>query len=111
MPMPFNPWQEYRRRRNLALFALLGYVPGVSLIEWAARREFGTAPPTFVVVIGWLIFFVVAAFREESFRCPQCRGLFFAKLGYHNPFARQCVHCGLPKYVLPNPVEIADSRV
>lgn len=101
MSESFEPWQDYRRRRNLALFAFLGYVPFVFVIALVAERLFHSLTPGRVVALGWMIFFVVAGIRYESFRCPRCRKLFFAKWWYHNSFARQCVHCGLPKYASP----------
>jgi hypothetical protein len=30
-----------------------------------------------------------------TFRCPHCKNLFFLRENWGNPFARQCVHCGL----------------
>lgn len=101
MSESINPWQEYRRRRNLALFAVLGYVPLVIVFAMASERLFHSTTPFFVVAIGWAIFFVVAGIRCETFRCPRCGKWFFAKWWYHNAFARRCVHCGLPKYATP----------
>jgi len=96
-----GPWQEYRRRRNLTLFAFLGYVPFVFIIAVVAERLFHSTTPGFVVAVGWMIFLAVASIRCENFRCPRCRKRFFAKWWYHNSFARRCVHCGLPKYASP----------
>jgi len=53
-----DSWQEYRRRRNLALFAFLGYVPFVFVIAVAAQRLMHSTTPGFVVALGWMIFFV-----------------------------------------------------
>lgn len=103
MPMSesVEPWQDYRRRRNLALFAFLGYVPFVFMIAVVTGRLFHSTTPGFAVAFGWMIFLVVAGTRCERFRCPRCGKLFFAKWWYHNSFARRCVHCGLPKYASP----------
>jgi hypothetical protein len=93
-----DPWREYRKRRNLALFAFLGYMPVVFLIGVVAIRLFQTTVPFYVAAFSWMIFYAVASLRCSSFRCPRCGKWFFAKWWYHNGFARRCVHCGLPKY-------------
>lgn len=36
------------------------------------------------------------------FSCPRCHKWFFATW-YRNPFARKCVHCGLPKWANSEP--------
>ena len=100
----FDPWQEYRRRRNLALLAFLGYVPCMLVIALLAQRLFHSFTPGFVVAFGWMIFTVVAGNRCLRFRCPRCGKWFFSKWWYHNAFARRCVHCGLPKYASPDAV-------
>ncbi len=101
MSQSVDSWQEYRRRRNLALFAFLGYVPFVFVFAVVTERLFHSTPPGFAVALGWMIFLAVASIRCQSFRCPRCRKWFFAKWWYHNSFARRCVHCGLPKYASP----------
>ena len=92
MCAPTDPWQEYRRRRNLVLYAFLGYVPCVSVIALLAQFLFHNLTLGFVAAIAWMTFFAVAAIRHTSFRCPRCGKWLFAKWWYHNPFARRCVH-------------------
>ena len=96
-----DPWQEYRKRRKLALFAFLGYMPVVFVIALVSIRLFHTTIPAFVAALSWMVFYAVASMRCSSFRCPRCQKWFFAKWWYHNGFARRCVHCGLPKYAPP----------
>jgi hypothetical protein len=96
-----NPWDEYRRRRNLAWFAFLGYVPVCFTVGMLSMRVFSTFTPAFVVAIAWMVFFVIAGNLALRFPCPRCGKWFFAKWWYHNNFARRCVHCGLPKYADP----------
>jgi len=91
---PNGPWQEYRRRRNLVLFASVGSVPCVSVVAMLAQRLFQSWTPVSLAGIGWMIFFVVAVIRHESFRCPKCGECFFAKWWYHDAIARKCVHRG-----------------
>ena len=101
MSEPVNPWHEYRKRRNLAIFAFLGYVPIVFLIALAGLHLLQSMTPGFVAAVGWMIFAWVAGFRVERFKCPRCGKCFFAKWWYHNAFARRCLHCKLPKYAVP----------
>src|SRR6476469_6301279 len=96
-----NPWDDYRKRRNLAWFAFLGYVPVCFTVAVLSMRLFATFTPAFVVAIGWMVFFLVAGNVVLRFPCPRCGKPFFAKWWYHNSLARRCVHCGLPKYADP----------
>ena len=47
-----------------------------------------------------MLAFIVASLRLTLFRCPRCHEWFFTTLMSHNPFARRCVHCKLPKWQL-----------
>ena len=47
---------EYRRRRNLAWFAFLGYVPICFGVGVLSIRLFSTSTPAFVVAIAWMFF-------------------------------------------------------
>jgi len=96
-----DAWDDYRRRRNLAWFAFLGYVPVVFVIAQLSVRIFGTFIPAFVVAIVWMVFFGIAGNLALRFPCPSCGKPFFAKWWYYHGAARRCVHCGLPKYAEP----------
>jgi hypothetical protein len=91
-------WGEYRKRRNLLLFAFLGYVPIVSAFAFLSFKFFHTDVPAFVFAFGWMAFFLVAGIHLNCWPCPRCGKWFAAKWWYRNPFARRCVHCGLRKY-------------
>jgi hypothetical protein len=52
----------------------------------------------YAVAICWIAASVVAGVRAAWFPCPRCGKPFFASWWYRNPFARKCVHCGLPKW-------------
>jgi Zn ribbon nucleic-acid-binding protein len=94
-----DPWQEYRKRRNLVLFAFLGYMPVVFLIGVVAIRLFHTTTPFYVTAFGWMAFYAVAGFRFQTFKCPRCRKWFFIRWWPPpNLFVQRCVHCGLHKY-------------
>jgi hypothetical protein len=93
-----DPWREYRTRRNLSLFAALGFVPFVYLLIRATVWLFGTAIPAFFVAFGWVIFAWIAGRRFIDFKCPRCGNLFFAdsKWWGYNTMVRKCLHCKLP---------------
>ena len=95
---PPNAWDDYRKRRNLALFTLIGYIPVVFVIALLSIRLFSTFTPAFVAAIAWMVFSVIAGNLALRFPCPRCGKWFFKKWWYYNSFARRCVHCGLPKY-------------
>ncbi len=98
-----DPWGEYRKRRNVALFAFIGYVPIVFAIALLSIRLFSTFTPAFVVAFAWMAFVLIASNLVARFRCPRCGKPFFAQWWYYNSFARRCVHCGLRKYADPSP--------
>jgi hypothetical protein len=94
-----DPWQEYRKRRNLALFAFLGYTPVVFVIAMVTIRLFHTTIPAFVAAFSWMAFYAFTGVRFQTFRCPRCHKWFFIRWWPPpSPLARRCVHCGLPKY-------------
>jgi len=105
-----NPWDEYRRRRNLAWFAFLGYVPVCFTVGMLSMRVFSTFTPAFVVAIAWMVFFVIAGNLALRFPCPRCGKWFFAKWWYHNNFARRCVHCGLPNTQTQRQVWVSECK-
>jgi hypothetical protein len=96
-----DPWEEYRKRRNLALLAGLGFLPVLFVVLRATERQPHEATAGIVIMIAWLAFMIVTSIRCERFRCPRCGKWFFARAFYHNAFARRCLHCGLPKYAVP----------
>ena len=95
-----NPssWREYRKWRNVSLFALVGFVPFVFSAGVLSMRLFDTFTPAFVLSFACLAFAVIVGNICLRFPCPRCRKAFFAKWWYYNGFAQRCVHCGLPKY-------------
>src|SRR5258708_34450184 len=96
-----DPWQEYRKRRSLALFAFLGYVPIVFGFAVVTMRLFHTTTPAFIAGFSWMAFYAFAGIRFQTFRCPRCRKWFFIRWWPPPPptfLAQRCVHCGLPKY-------------
>ena len=72
-------WREYRKRRNLLLFAFLAYMPVVGLFRLLTIRAFKTTTPAFLAAFSWMAFYVVAGIRFQAFKCPRCGRRFFAK--------------------------------
>src|ERR1700745_1068184 len=91
-------WNEYKRRRNLFLLAFVGYLPVVSTLGSLSVRVFHTQSLFPIVAFSWMGFIAVAGLRFNFWPCPRCGKWFAATCWYKNPFARRCVHCGLPKY-------------
>jgi hypothetical protein len=50
-----------------------------------------------LLIVFWWAIVRVAGRHVATFPCPRCEERFGATRSYHNPFARKCVHCGLPK--------------
>jgi len=93
-----DPWREYRKRRNISLFALLAYVPFIAALAAVANRVFGTATPAFFAAFAWMIFALIAGNWFIRFKCPRCGLPFFAdsKWWGYNTMVRRCLHCKLP---------------
>jgi hypothetical protein len=89
MEPSFDSWSEYRKRRNIVLFAFIGYVPVVFGVGVLSMRLFSTFTPAFVLAFVWMAFFVISGNLFLRFPCPRCGKLFFAKWWYHNTFARR----------------------
>ena len=79
-------WRRYRGWSWTFWLAFLGYLPGMALL--------------------WMVLVGAIGYRKFNFTCPRCGELFFRAFDprpwrqdwRHNPFARRCLHCGLPKW-------------
>lgn len=82
----------------------LSYIPGVFTIflvvglPLSALTRIKADYFGYAVATCWIAAYGVAGVRAAWFPCPRCGKPFFARWWYRNPFARQCVHCGLPKW-------------
>jgi hypothetical protein len=95
-------WRELRRRRRLTWVLFLGYIPGVAalcfLVGAPVTRMGGSKQGEVacaVIALLWILAFAAAAIRLTFFRCPRCHRIFHSTWWRHNPFARNCLHCGL----------------
>ena len=104
-------WLAYRRCSRAFWIVFVLYLPGLLLVSTALRHMPGGGTVIFVAVSVWMIAVTVIGNRKWSFRCPRCDQLFFQKvddrpwrrLSQHNPFARCCMHCHLPKWAAHDP--------
>jgi hypothetical protein len=95
-----DPWDDYRRRRRLWWYSVLGFVPvmaGAVLVAPSARARW-TVP---AIALGWVACYVIASVRLGVFPCPRCRKAFAGAWWAHNPFVGRCVRCGLSKWEIP----------
>src|SRR4051794_5533891 len=111
--MSFEPeysaaWRDLRMRRIILWGVFLGYIPGVTAIFLVIGLPLSAITGIksdyffYPIALSWMFMFAVAGWRAGTFRCPRCHKWFFATWWYRNPFARKCVHCGLPKGEVSN---------
>jgi len=91
-------WEDYRRRRRWFYGVWLGGFLVIALLLSILSKLRLDNLAFYILGPGWIIAFILAACRVQSFRCPRCQQRFFATSWYYNSFARRCVHCGLRKW-------------
>ena len=98
-------WRRYRRWRWAFWLLFVLFLPTLALIFRALGSRDSGGPIVFIAA-AWMIAFSVAGYQTSNFSCPRCGKLFFRKFDArpwrqswaYNPFARKCMHCGLPKW-------------
>jgi hypothetical protein len=98
-------WKELRKRERLFWGLLLGYIPGVIVLSYFLKGSFQSEKAFEVVAVLWLLFCAIAGIRLNKFPCPRCGSPFFYKRWFHNPYAKRCLHCELPKGAPKDPLE------
>src|SRR5277367_2667681 len=94
-----SAWKRYRLRRNLVIVGWTGLLPFVIVAGAVSRRLFHSSIFFSVAAVTWLLFVAYASGEMAYWRCPRCGKPFASTWWYRlGPFARRCVHCGLPKY-------------
>ena len=91
-------WSTFRRWRNLGIVAVVTFIPLLTIVGLFVRRFHWPDSAFLVMALLDVAFVTVTWTRLALFRCPRCGKPFFTTTWYRNPFARKCVHCGLPKY-------------
>ena len=100
-------WQEYRRRRNLFLWAFLGLVPTLGLFALSTTHFLHDRKPVFAVGLIEAIFCAFASTRLHDVSCPSCGEPFFGNhfFGKRRRYAlndkNRCVYCGLREFADP----------
>ena len=101
-------WAELRKLYRKVLIVLAGLVAifGISALVVLADAPDWFALPLFLGWAGAGVTLFLALAHIIHWSCPRCGKLFHAryKVGHMaNPFARKCIHCGLPKWVESDP--------
>jgi hypothetical protein len=110
-------WQRYRRWRLAFWVLFLLYLPSLAGVSRALGWTRGSGAPIVAAAIVWMIALAIVGYPTSNFPCPRCGKPFFRKFDdrpgrmswQRNPFARRCMHCGLPKRAGrdPGPHEVA----
>ena len=99
-------WRRYRRWSRAFWLVFVLYLPALALGSRALGWEPDGGGKIFFAALVWMIAFSVIGYQKSNFECPRCGELFFRKFDARpwrasweqNPFARRCMHCGLPKW-------------
>ena len=105
-------WRHYRLWSWAFWIGFVSYLPGLAFVSRALgwTRD-GNSTAIFLTAFVWMLAWAAIGYQKSNFRCPRCGELFFNKFDnrpwrmawQHNPFARRCVHCGLPKWAAQDP--------
>lgn len=93
-----SEWEDYSRRVRWFFGSWLGGFAVVGLLAAVLGRLAIAGLVLTILAVAWIALFIVLAVRLQLFKCPRCRQKFFMAFSHYNPFARRCVHCGLPKW-------------
>lgn len=93
-----SAWREFRRRRLAVWISSAGavalIVSAVVYVKLTGRRADGIA----MVMLPWWLAHGVVGFRYSLWKCPRCSRSFHMKFPRGNARAKECMHCGLPKW-------------
>ena len=99
-------WEDYKRRVRWFFGGWLGGLAFIALLVALLDRLSLGEVAFYFLGPAWLGLFIVVAARVQLFKCPRCHQQFFKAPWYYSPFARKCVHCGLPKWGCTGSFEI-----
>jgi len=94
-----SAWQDYKKRQLWFYVIWLGGMAVVFMLAYPLTTLLDSIALFYILLAGQVCAFFVASRRLYRFKCPRCHEEFFTNL-IHNPFARRCVHCKLPKWQL-----------
>jgi hypothetical protein len=90
-------WNDYCRRWWTWMLGWLGPLPAELLVGVPLTKLTGSNAPFLIIAVAGMVCFLIGGTRTIYWRCPRCGKSFHHKWGYTNTFARNCLHCGLPK--------------
>lgn len=93
-------WRQYKRSTWAAsLWLVLGF-PLVVALAILLKLAFGEAAVVgfLVLVVLWAGAWAFLCVRVTRFRCPRCKGLYFAHTQLYFGAGRKCAGCGLSLY-------------
>ena len=98
--------RRYRTWSRVYWIVFLTYLPALAYASQYFGWTRGNGAPIFVAIAVWMIAFAIVGYQKSNFACPRCGKPFFRRFDdrpwrrswVHNPFARRCMHCGLPKW-------------
>jgi hypothetical protein len=95
---PNSPWKSLQRRERVGIGLWLGYLPGTIVLGRVLSNALGSEIAYLGVALVWMAACLLVVFWTGSIRCPRCGKPFYRWWGYQGSYARQCAHCGLPKW-------------
>lgn len=87
-------WERLRRLRFLFGLLFLGWLPFAYLLFLVFRLLHWNENIAMILVLMWIPFMPVVAWKWSYWKCPRCGYAFKGK--YSLFFPRHCNHCGLP---------------
>ena len=93
-------WQEFRKRRRMALTVFFVGPPALLLASLIWQSFHLPAFPILVLVAVVFLAFAVTTIRFAGWRCPRCRKPFLA--GFWFLPIRRCLFCKLPIWFEPS---------
>lgn len=93
-----SAWQDYKKRQ-LWFYVVLSGTAVLFILAYPLKMLTDYVVLFYILLGCQVLAFSVASFRLIHFKCPRCNEWFFT-IFIHNPFARRCAHCKLPKWQL-----------
>jgi len=94
-----SAWQDYKKRQLWFYVIWLGGIGVLLMLAYPLKMLQDSVALFYILLGGQVCAFFLASRRLNRFKCPRCHEEFFTTF-WHNPFARRCVHCKLPKWQL-----------
>ncbi len=102
-------WRRYRTYSRIRLIAFIGWLPyGIAVARITGWLGVGSEAPKWI--LPWFFLVGAGVIGTMMCECPRCGRPFFFRRWGSNPFASECVHCGLPKWSPGEPSAPAGQR-